>query len=320
MRSSRLLEMVLLLQAKNPRPARELATALEVSERTVFRDVDALSAAGVPIYATRGVRGGICLVEGYRRAISELDEDEIRALYVDGNDPLADLGFGAPLKRAREKLAAGLSERQRHVAEKARARIRIDQRRWGQDEVPTAILSVVRRGVWDDRRLEIAYRDRTGKRTSRRIDPLGLVSKSGIWYVIARSGAEYRSFRADRIVSAELLGERFERPANFDLDAYWSQSTQQYAATIAYFPVTVRVANASLDEITAYWRTASVEPDGDDFSLVRFDFPSRSAAVHQLIAWCDLATVVEPPDVVDDVLGLARTAIARYQPLAPALS
>src|SRR5579883_2188866 len=239
MKSARLLRILLLLQTKSPRSAGELANELEVCERTVYRDVDALAAGGVPIYATRGAQGGIHLMEGYRRAIAELDEDEIHALYVSGADPLADLGFNSPLQRAREKLSGALSERQKSIAEKARARIRVDQRRWGQDEVPTVILGTLRRAVWDDRRLELGYRDRNGARTSRRIDPLGLVSKSGVWYLVARQGSEYRSFRADRIVSAELDADRFERPADFDLDAYWSQTSKQYENTLDRFVVTV---------------------------------------------------------------------------------
>ncbi|MGH7661833.1 MAG: helix-turn-helix transcriptional regulator [Vulcanimicrobiaceae bacterium] len=153
MKSARLLRILLLLQAKSPRSARDLAAELEVCERTVYRDVEALSAGGVPIFATRGAQGGIHLMEGYRRAIAQLEEDEINALYVSGSDPLADLGFGSPLQRAREKLSGALSERQKSIAEKARARIRVDQRRWGQEDVPTEMLATLRRAVWDDRRL-----------------------------------------------------------------------------------------------------------------------------------------------------------------------
>src|SRR5579875_3013984 len=167
MKSARLLRIVLLLQAKNPRSARELAEELEVCERTVYRDVDALSSGGVPIFATRGAHGGIHLMEGYRRAIAELEEDEVHALYVSGGDPLADLGFGAPLQRAREKLSGALSERQKHIAEKARARIRVEQRRWGQEDAPTEMLATLRRAVWDERCIELSYRDRNGTRTSR---------------------------------------------------------------------------------------------------------------------------------------------------------
>lgn len=303
--------MLLLLQAKSPRSARDLGSELEVCIRTVYRDVDALSTAGVPIFATRGALGGIALVEGYRKAIAELEEEEIHALYVSGGDPLVDLGFGAPLQRAREKLSGALSARQRTVAEKARARIRIDQRRWGQEGVPTETLALVRRAVWEERVLAIAYRDRNGARTSRRIQPLGLVAKSGIWYVVAQDGSEYRSFRADRVVSIELLAERFERPPGFDLDAYWSQSTRRYEGTMQTFPVMVRVAHESLDSLTAYWRAESLESDGSS-SLVRIDFPGRYAALHQLLVWGRIATLVDPLDLVPEICAMARDVLERY--------
>jgi predicted DNA-binding transcriptional regulator YafY len=310
-KSARLLRILLLLQTKSPRSARELADELEVCERTVYRDVEALGAGGVPIYATRGAQGGIHLMEGYRRAISELDEDEIHALYVSGSDPLADLGFGAPLQRAREKLSGALSERQKNIAEKARTRIRVDQRRWGQGETPTETLGLVRRAVWDDRRVEIMYRDRMGARTTRPIEPLGLVSKSGIWYVVARSGNELRSFRADRILSVTLTEEHFERPRDFDLEAYWSQSSRSYEGMIARLPVTVRADRAMLDTLTAYWSPKSVDED-ETQCVVRFEFPARGAAIQQLLAWGKSVTILEPLDLVDDLVSIAREVLVHY--------
>ena len=211
----------------------------------------------------------------------------------------------------RDKLSGALSERQKSIAEKAKARIRVDQRRWGQEEVPVETLATVRRALWDDRRLEIGYRDRNGARTSRRIDPLGLVSKSGVWYVIARDGSEYRSFRADRIAGAQLTSERFERPAEFDLDEYWSQSTRRYEAAMPRYRVTLRVPSDALDRVTAYWRPLSLDSDGHE-SVVAIEFPAREAAIHQLLAWGRLVRVLEPPDVVGEVLALARDLLQHY--------
>lgn len=311
MKSARLLRLLLLLQMKSPRSARELADELEICERTVYRDVESLSVAGVPIFATRGAQGGIHLVEGYRKAIADLDENEINALYVSGSDPLADLGISSPLQRAREKLSGALSERQKSIAEKARTRIRVDQRRWGQDEIPTETLSTLRRGVWEDRRITLLYRDRNGARTSRTIDPLGLVSKGGVWYVVARDGENYRSFRADRVASLELTDEIFERPRDFDLDAYWAQSSRQYEGMMERFPVTVRIASDALDTVTAYWRPANVENDGDG-CVVRFEFPARGIAIHQLLAWGNTATLIDPRDLADEIVSLARTVLNHY--------
>src|SRR5579872_4991548 len=289
MKSARLLRILLLLQTKSPRSARELASDLEVCERTVYRDVEALGAGGVPIFATRGSQGGIHLMEGYRRAISELDEDEIHALYLSG----------------------ALSERQKNIAEKARARIRVDQHRWGQDAAPTETLTLVRRAVWDDRRIAMTYRDRSGTRSTREIDPLGLVSKSGIWYVVARSGSEMRSFRADRILTATLTDAHFERPRDFDLDAYWSQSSRSYEGMYERLPVTVRADRNMLDTLTAYWSPKSVDED-DTQCVVRFEFPARGAAIQQLIAWGKSVTILEPLDLVDDLVSIAREVLGHY--------
>lgn len=311
MKSARLLRILLLLQAKSPRSARELAGELEVCERTVYRDVEALGAGGVPIFATRGSQGGIHLMEGYRRAIAELEEDEIHALYVSGSDPLADLGFGSPLQRAREKLSGALTERQKHIAEKARARIRVDARRWGQEDAPTETLSILRRAVWDDRCVDLAYRDRNGTRTSRRVEPLGLVSKSGVWYLVARHGREYRSFRADRIVSADATAEQFERPRDFDLDAYWSQSSRQYEGMMERFTVTVSASPDALDALTTYWRPRTVEESGSS-TIVRFDFPGREPAIQQLLAWGSLVTLLDPPDLATEIIRLARNVLEHY--------
>jgi len=310
-KSARLLRILLLLQTKSPRSARELADELEVCERTVYRDVEALGAGGVPIFATRGSQGGIHLMEGYRRAIAELDEDEIHALYVSGSDPLADLGFGSPLQRAREKLSGALSERQKNIAEKARARIRVDQRRWGQDDAPTETLGLVRRAVWDDRRVEMTYRDRNGTRTTREIDPLGLVSRAGVWYVVARSGEDLRSFRADRILSTTLTDTHFERPRDFDLDAYWSQSSRSYEGTYERLPVTVRADRSMLDSLTAYWSPKSVDED-EAQCVVRFEFPARGAAIQQLLAWGKSVTILEPLDLVDEIISIAREVLGHY--------
>ena len=166
MKASRLLEMLLLLQSAERRSARELAAALEVSERTVYRDVDALSAAGVPVYAERGVYGGIALAAGYRKALTQFGEDEIRALFISGSNPLGDLGLGVDRERALEKLSGAMNDAQRKAAVKTRGRIHLDQRRWNQAVQPQLHLAALRRAVWDDHRVRLQYRDRASRTTN----------------------------------------------------------------------------------------------------------------------------------------------------------
>jgi predicted DNA-binding transcriptional regulator YafY len=290
-----------------------LAQRLEVCERTIYRDVDALGAAGVPVYAERGASGGIVLAGGYRRALTHFNEDEIRALFVSGASPLADLGLDRGLDRALEKLRGGLADVQRRAAEKARSRIHLDQRRWHQGEPPRALLTTLRRAVWDDRRLRIRYEDRNRAPSTRTIDPLGLVSKAGVWYLIARSNGELRSFRVERIRAADELTERFDRPADFDLERYWSESSARFASASrnAEYVVTLRVCTQALDRVSLYW-PCEVTQRGERESLVRVSFPGADAALFQVLAWCDVATAIEPAELRAAAAARARQALRRY--------
>ena len=314
MKADRLISLLLLLQARRLCTARELAQTLEVSERTVYRDVDSLCAAGVPVYAQRGSAGGIALSDGYRRALTHFNEDEIRALFVSGASPLADLGLDHGLDRALTKLHGGLAEVQKRAADKARSRIHLDGKRWNQQEPPRTLLVALRRAVWDDRRLDIRYRDRNKTASARRVDPLGLVSKAGIWYLIARTDGEMRSFRVDRITGARERSEQFERPKDFDLEIYWRESSAIFerASRIEDCPVTLQMPADSLERVTqAYWPAEVLSRTAAE-ALARITFPHIDVAVFQLVAWADFATLVEPAALRDAVVKRARQALERY--------
>jgi predicted DNA-binding transcriptional regulator YafY len=328
MKSSRLLEMLLLLQSAERRTAGELADALEVSERTVYRDVEALSASGVPVYAERGVYGGIVLASGYRRALMQFGEDEIRALFISGANPLVDLGLGAGRERALEKLSGALTDAQRKAAAKTRGRIHLDQRRWNQPAQPQEHLAALRRAVWDDKRVSLRYRDRDRKATERVVDPLGLVAKAGVWYLVARTGAggdgaetpEYRTFRAERITGVTVLGESFVRPADFDLDAFWQSWTSSVESGSQRFAVVVSVAPSQLEIVTRYWEaqvlTGRAGIRAGDVA-VRVVFPAEDAALHQLVAWGGIAHVVEPVELRAELVTRARALIAHHARAGP---
>ena len=313
MKADRLISLLLFLQSHRQSSARVLAEWLEVSERTIYRDVDALSAAGVPVYAERGSNGGIVLADGYRRALTNFSEDEIRALFVSGASPLADLGLERGLDRALEKLHGALANVQQRAAEKSRARIHLDQRRWNQPEPPLEVLATLRRAVWDDRRIRMRYEDRNRKVSMRSVDPLGLVSKAGVWYLVARSDADLRSFRVERIRSVEELAVHFERPSNFDLEGYWNESSARFAqaSRSADCIVLLRAPHDALERLTHYW-PAEVESRGERDSLVRITFPATEIAVFQLVAWSDVATLIEPEDLRRELLVRARRALTRY--------
>ena len=311
MKADRLMALLLMLQASTRRTARELAVALEVSERTIYRDVDALSAAGVPVYTERGSDGGIALAEGYRKALTHFGEDEVRALFASGSSVLADLGLGGQFDRALDKLRGGFSDLQRRAAEHARARVHIDQRRWNQDDAPLEKLAMLRRAVWDDRCIMITYEDRHRTNTTRKADPLGLVSKAGVWYLVACTSEGFRTFRVERIVDVLEMEERFERPADFDLDRYWRDTMQRFAEEQGPgYPIVVRVAREKRDEVTPYWPWEVVE-DGDPCTL-RIRFSGADTAMHYLLVWGADVALVEPLELRSLICERAQHALDQY--------
>jgi predicted DNA-binding transcriptional regulator YafY len=313
MKSGRLLAMLLLLQARGRLSARELADHLEVSQRTVYRDLDALSSAGVPVHAERGVSGGIVLADGYRRALTQFNEDEIRALFIAGDSLLSDIGFEDQRPGALEKLAGALSDAQRRSAETMRGRVFLDHRRWKQSAQPREHLAVLRVAVWEDRRVHLRYRDQSRKLTTRVIDPLGLVAKAGVWYLVARSRNEMRTFRADRILSVEDTDERFTRPDGFDLVAFWREWTTKFEESLPGYPIMLRVAREMLDDVTGYWETQVLDdPERSESVLVKVVFPGPQTAAHQIVAWGGNVKIVEPEELRERVLACARETLVHH--------
>ena len=312
MKSERLVSLMLLLQGRNRRSARELAEALEVSMRTIYRDVEALAAAGVPLYAERGSSGGIVLSDGYRQAIAQFSSDELNALFAAATDPLADLGVNAH-QQALHKLEGALPDLQRRAAQKVRQRVLLDHNRWYRTQQPAGVLAALRRAVWDDRKIELQYRDRAGAETTRTVDPLGLVSKAGVWYLIARDpSGEERTFRAERIVAVKELAERFTRPESFDLGAYWIASQAAMQSGADPYEVTLRVHNDTVDMIVSFWNAQILE-HGDGEKTLRVRFPSQAAAVSQITGWGTHVRIVKPPGLLDAAIAHAREVLAAYE-------
>lgn len=284
---------MLLLQARSPRSARELAESLEVSMRTIYRDVDALSASGVPVYAERGSSGGIALSDGYRQAIAQFSADELHALFVAAADPLADLGVTGH-ERALHKLKGALPDLQRTAAEKARERILLDHNKWYRTEQPGTVLAALRRAVWDERALRIAYRDRGGKPSEREVEPLGLVSKAGVWYVIARDErCEMRTFRAERIVSVAETTRKFTRPDGFDLERYWRDNMAALQPPRGMYEATMRVDADALGALIPYFPAETLDED-DAARTLRVRFPSEETAVSHAMMLGTRARVLGP--------------------------
>jgi predicted DNA-binding transcriptional regulator YafY len=316
MKSDRLVSLMLLLQARSRRSARDLSEALEVSIRTIYRDVEALSTAGVPIYAERGSNGGIVLADGYRQAIAQFSTDELHALFVTATDPLADLGVRGH-EHALHKLEGALPDLQRRAARKARERVLLDHNRWYRSQQPAEVLAALRRAVWDERQLRMQYRDRIGTATTRIIEPLGLVSKAGVWYLIAREPqGELRTFRAERIVSIEELPTRFERPADFDLETYWRSSQTAMERPSETYEAVIDVQKDALEMVTAFWECEALG-EGDGAKTLRVRFPSYRNAVSQIAGWGAHVRVTQPAELRDAVIEYARELLRSYSVMEP---
>jgi predicted DNA-binding transcriptional regulator YafY len=230
-RASRLLSLLLLLQNRGRLSASQLAAELNVTARTVYRDVEALAAAGVPIYAEPGPSGGYQLVDGYRTRLTGLTADEAESLFLTGlPQPAAELGLGAQVAAAELKLMAALPTSYRDASVRIRQRFHLDAHGWYREPEAVPHLLAVADALWQDRAVEIRYRrwsPRPGTVT-RRLHPLGLVLKAGVWYLVAAGKDQPRTYRVASIQSLRPLPERFTRPDGFDLAAAWQAHVERY--------------------------------------------------------------------------------------------
>jgi predicted DNA-binding transcriptional regulator YafY len=315
MRADRLLSLALLLQARGTATARALATELGVSVRTVYRDLEALSAAGVPVVTEAGPGGGCRLMDGYRFPLRGLQPDEAEALLILGVPTvLHELGLAGALTAAHRQIqvTAGLT---------ATALVHLDMPRWfgGQEAVPC--LRDLARALRLGRKLAIRYPP--PDRDPRVVGPLGLVNKAGIWYLVARSGAgagDIRVFRAGRVSAARILAEPVGRPAGFELAAFWAHWSAEFEASRPRLEV--RLA-ASPDALSAFGEVfgpaaapalEAVEPPGQDgWRVVTLSFEHERAAVHRLAGFGDQVEVLDPPAVRAALLAAAREILGRYQ-------
>ena len=251
MRASRLLSILTTLQARGRITAPELADACEVSVRTIYRDIDALAAAGIPVYAERGAEGGYRLLDGYRVRLNGLSQPEAEALFMTGlPGPAAALGLDAAMLAAQTKLMAALPANLRPNAGRMQERFHLDAPSWfGETEQPKHLRAIAG-ALLRESPIEIRYQSwRAEKR--RRVAPLGLVLKGGSWYLAGSVDGSVRTYRVARVLDCSVLDERFVRPADFDLATYWQAATTRLEAemhpnyaTVRLSPFGVKLLNA----------------------------------------------------------------------------
>ncbi|MFI1443180.1 helix-turn-helix transcriptional regulator [Streptomyces fructofermentans] len=307
MRAARLIRMVLLLQSRPSMTAAELARELEVSERTITRDAQALSEAGVPVYADRGRTGGYRLIGGYRTRLTGLARGEAEALFLSGvPGALREMGLEDAASAARLKVSAALLPSLRDASHTAAQRFHLDAPGWFTEPKTPELLPAVAEAVWDDRRITARYR-RQDTGVERELEPYGLVLKAGVWYLCARvpDAGSFRVYRIDRFTAAEPGADRFGRDASFDLPAFWAERAAQFARSILRSTVVVRLTGAgaralrhAVDPLAAQEALAEAgPPDGAGRVTVSLPVESDDVAYTQLMALGPEVEVIEPADL-----------------------
>ncbi|MCD2197357.1 WYL domain-containing protein [Actinomycetospora endophytica] len=316
MRSDRLLATLLLLQTHGRLPAPELARRLEVSTRTVARDVEALSSAGVPVYVERGRRGGVVLMPGFRTDVSGLTDDEMRALLAltDGEQGGS---LGRAVASAVRKLLAAVPEARRGGIARARRTVVVEQQGWhraGQRTDDDAALTELERVVAADERIRIRYRPASGDPGWRTVDPYGLVSKAGTWYLIAAARGTPRMFRVSRVEEVAATGTPARRPDERDLEQVWIELRDRLEQAPEAVTVRVRVdpgRRAMVERVVTAQLVGPPEQD-DQPDVVRLPFRAAGAAVGALLGFGVVLEVLGPPEVRALMAERAADVVALY--------
>ena len=323
MRADRLFTIVLLLQSHRQLTARDLAGRLEVSARTIHRDMEALSGAGIPVVAERGTGGGWSLLGEYRTNLTGLNEAEIQSLFVSKPSRLlADLNLEKAAEGAFLKLLAALPSVYRRGAEHARQRIYVDVTGWNRAEEAVPLLHALQEAIWQERRVCILYgRGECEAASERRVDPLGLVAKGSVWYFVAALDGDVRSYRVSRVLGVELLDEPCHRPLDFDLAVFWEGSAARFRAHLPEYRARVRARQEIVARMPYAGSFARIEetgkPDEDGWVEVALRFDVEELACEYALGFGTLLEVLEPPALRAKVAAAAQQVVAFYARNAP---
>lgn len=305
MRAARLISLILLLQGRESMTAGELARRLEVSERTIARDMLALAEAGVPVYADRGRGGGYRLLEGYRTRLTGLGRAEAEALFLSGvPGPLRDMGLADTALAARLKVSAALLPELRDAPATATQRFHLDAPAWFRVADRPPLLPVLSQAVWGDRVAAVRYR-RDGRRVDRVLEPYGLVLKAGVWYAVGRVSGSFRVYRVDRFEEVRIGPDRFARDQEFDLAAFWDEWAEEFERSLLRIRVTVRLSPAGMRALPyaadpaalADAMASASPPDGQGRVTVVLPVESVDVAYAQILRLGPEAEVLGPAEL-----------------------
>ncbi|MFF0543875.1 helix-turn-helix transcriptional regulator [Nocardia thailandica] len=322
MRADRLLRLIVLLQRHGRLSAPRLAELLEVSERTVLRDMEALSAAGVPVYTERGRNGGCVLLEGFSTDATGLTGREAEALFAwAGQHSAGEIGLGPELTGALAKIAATAGATALSRADQLREVLTTDRRRWFADHTPAAVLPLLREAAVDGRRVRIRYRSRGAAEAAwRTVDPWGLVDQSGRWYLVAAHDTRPRTYRVDRITELEVLDTPLETARTAPVDEVWQRLRRDFESSapdplVLDVLVTPGIEKAFLGTVTTLHGSDGVAvrlPGTEDLHRWRLTLRCRRTALALALSWAPDVVVEAPCDLVGEIRERARGALDVY--------
>ncbi|WP_379129108.1 helix-turn-helix transcriptional regulator [Paenibacillus sp. sgz500958] len=312
MRADRLLTLLLLLQTRGKMTSKELAELLETSERTIFRDMEALSAVGIPVLAERGRQGGWMLTEGYRTSLTGMKPKEMASLLLSA-DPaiLKDLGIQEEFMAAAQKLDAASSGGKSFSASYFSQRIHVDGEGWLSSGESFPYLSLLQDALWEDRKVNITYH-RNGESKERLIGLLGLVVKRGVWYAVGLHDDQFRSYRVSRILNAVISEEVFVRPDGFDLPSYWESSKISFKSTLPRYQANISIKTTSFQDLS-HERYVTVlskaESTGSGWVNAEVEFNTQEYACRILLSYGPNVIINSPDELHAEVLNAALQTV-----------
>lgn len=313
MRADRLLAILMLLQGHGKMTTRILARELEVSQRTILRDVDALSTAGIPIQAEGGHGGGIYLAESYQLALSGLKGTEVSPLFVAGHSSLLDqLGMEHNAQSSLLKLFAALPSLHQRTVEQLRQRLYIDPVGWWQEFQPRPFWPELQKAIYEDWSIQVFYERGDGEVVERILEPYSLVAKAGLWYMVGRREGQFRTYRVSRLQQLSLLPTHFQRLNDFDLVAYWHGHLEEASSSFGKFKFTLRVPESSLPTLRRYFIELPILTAEEGWITAELRVETLETARTVVFGLGKGVTVLEPLELQEAVVKLARQVLGSH--------
>lgn len=318
MRADRLISILLLLQNKGKLTTKELAKELEVAERTIHRDMEALSAAGIPVIAERGKFGGWRLLDQYRTKLTGLKENEWMSLFISPSfQLLADLGLSKDWQKARQKILASFPNALKKNVHDVWNRIHVDTTQWGHSPEKIESFKILQQAIWEERKLQMKYERADRECIERIVEPLGLVAKGSAWYLVASSNENIRSYRASRIISVILLTDVFSRPDDFDLVQYWSHSTQEFIKSLPKYEVDVEISPSIVQRIKFTGRFVRVLkmdiPAESEWTPASLCFETEQEAKEYILGFANQIRIIRPIRLRKQIYDMAKRLVDFYE-------